>query len=262
MVCKEDLRRSDRVSLELPIQVSGTDLTGREFCDRGRTIVVTRHGGKIQLSEKLVPDQEIIVGSLETKCEAPARIVGILGDAKGGYLYGIVFLDEDADVWGIEFAARTEGEDAVGRTVPECSRRHAREVTYLDGIELEVLEVNCCITRQCKRCTDTSIWKKSFGEAPPAAIEVREKRRESRRKLRVKACVRRTEFGEDVVTRRDVSPSDLCFEGPTQYHAEQEIEIALPYTSKGGNIFLGARIVHIAHDVRTGLIISGAQYRR
>ena len=52
------IRRSDRVHLDLAIQISGTDNTGRGFVDAGQTLVLSLHGAKIVVGLKLTPDQE------------------------------------------------------------------------------------------------------------------------------------------------------------------------------------------------------------
>ena len=40
---------SDRLTLEIPIEVVGTDSLGAQFFDRTYTLVIGRHGGKIAL---------------------------------------------------------------------------------------------------------------------------------------------------------------------------------------------------------------------
>ena len=97
----KDARRSDRVPVELPIVVTGTDAMGAGFLEQTRTVMVGRHGAKILLIRMLVPDQEVNVRCLKTSRESDARIVGQLGSEGGGHFYGIELLDDDPNLWGI-----------------------------------------------------------------------------------------------------------------------------------------------------------------
>ena len=48
-------RRSDRVSLILLLQVSGTDINGQEFAEPSRTMQINRTGAVILLDRDLRP---------------------------------------------------------------------------------------------------------------------------------------------------------------------------------------------------------------
>ena len=73
-------RSSDRVSLELTIEILATDAAGREFFDEGRTILVSRHGAKILFGRKLVPHQEITIRCIDSGQEAVAVGVSVAVD--------------------------------------------------------------------------------------------------------------------------------------------------------------------------------------
>jgi PilZ domain len=264
----DQVRRSDRVSLTMPIEVTGANILGEVFLSEGRTELVARHGARIVLNQTLAPDQEITVRVKETGKESVARVVGRIAGGPKEYSYGISLLDADGNLWGIEFPPREESACAVGRTVLECMVCHTRELTYLDGFELEVLDANETLSRQCKRCADSTMWKKSFEGAPPgkspseAAKEgdIRERRRERRRELRVTACVRSRDLGEELVKVRNVSRNGLCFESLRGYENDLEIEVALPYSPGGGNIFLPARIVRVERPSREAAPLYGVAY--
>jgi PilZ domain-containing protein len=264
---KDTTRRSDRVSIELPIEVSGTDATGRMFLQAGKTVLINRHGAKILLPKVLVPDQEVSLRCKETKLEADGRIVGQIGEGPGGFFYGISFLNSESNPWGIEFPEMSAGADAVGRILLECVACHVREVAYLDDFELEVLEANQVISRSCKRCTDVSMWKKSFAEIPAeetvaAQEKKQEQRREPRRDMRVQACVRSFEFNEEVVMTQNISRSGLCFASRRPYRKGWDIEVAVPYSKGGGNIFMKAKIARIQEVKSEDITLYGAFYVR
>jgi PilZ domain len=276
-------RQGDRVSVVLSIQVAGTNLFGDVFLCEGRTELVSQHGAKILLRQKLSPDQEIMVRCLETGKEAAARVVGRINGKEKQNSYGITLLGSEGALWGISFPPRGDSAAAVGRTVLECLACNTRELAYLDGFELEVLESNGDLSRYCRRCRDATMWKKPFdsvspGPSPSAAVppspavapslstaapeKGEEKRREARRELRVVACIRSREFGEDLVSARNVSRSGVCFESRRAYEKDWKIEVAIPYSSGGGNIFLPAQIARIQPLAHDDLYLCGVEYVR
>ena len=263
---QSDLRRTERIAIDLPVEVSGTDGTGRVFLEEGSTVLISHHGAKISLPKILVPDQEIYVRCKQTGKEALARVVGALGDAPSGTYYGVTFLDKDSNPWGIEFPPLTEGADAVGRVLLECVACHTRQVSYLDEFELEVLEANSILSRHCSRCRDASVWKKSFEEVSLELIEEksgaakRDLRREPRRDLRIQACIRSARHGNDIVMTLNISRGGLCFESRQSYEKDAMVEVALPYSKGGGNIFVPAQIARRQHVPSQGTFLYGAFY--
>lgn len=275
---QERTRRSDRVTLELSIQVSGTDGLGRGFMEETQTLVLSRHGAKILLTRKLVPDQEINLHCHRTGKEADVRIVGQIGSGSEGHHYGVEFLDPDINLWDIEFPPLSESEKAVTRVLLECVRCHSRELTYLNEFEAEVFEANRCLSRPCKRCTDTSLWKASLAQAPseqiPLPVEVkpapeppaaeptrtRNERKEVRVSLKISACIRHAQLGEEVVITENVSRGGLRFKSPKGYTVGSVTEVAVPYSRGSGNIFTPARIEHAEQLPAEGLTLYGVAY--
>lgn len=273
------VRQSERVSLVLTIQVTGTGFFGDAFQCEGSTDVVSQHGARIRLVQKLAPNQEITISCVETGKKAVARVVTSLNGKTGGKskenVYGVALLDAQAHPWGIDFPPRGDSAGAVGRIVLECTVCHTRELAYLDGFELEVLESNETVARFCKHCLDTSVWKKSFEPLPavPPSHDVvqksgngngngQERRRQVRHNVRVIACIRNTQFGEELVKVRNVSRSGLCFEGRRDYEKGSEIQVAIPYASGGGNIFVPAKIARLQPVSSSSLKLYGVEYVR
>jgi PilZ domain len=265
---KEVVRGSDRISLRMGLVVSGTDAMGTVFVVEGKTILLSRHGAKIMLPRKLAPHQEINIHCVDTGKEADGRVVGQIGQEEGGYYYGVAFINPEAKVWGIEFPPLDEGAQAVGRVILECGGCHVRELTYLDESELEVLENNKSLALYCKRCTDFSVFKRaavdpSAIEAMPtvaAPAQIQDLRRERRRDVRVITCVRSVDFGDDIVRSRNASRGGLCFESARHYSKDIKVEVAIPYTPGGGNIFMTGRIVRIQHVPGGEVTLYGVSY--
>lgn len=264
--------KSDRISVEMAIVVAGNDLMGTAFMVDGKTILVSRQGANITLARKLAPQQEITLRCVETSKEVEAQVVGQIAQAENDYSYSIEFLSPDTSLWGIEFPPIAEGEEAVGRVVLECASCHNRELTYLNESQLEVLETSNSLARHCKRCADYTVWKKSTvdvtsteavvpASAPaPAAKRTENLRREHRREVRVTTCIRSNEYNDDIVRSRNASRGGLCFESTRVYANGWKIEVAIPYTPGGANIFLSAQIVRVQAAPRGELSVYGVAY--
>ena len=246
----ETRRRSVRVYRELAIRVSGTDGKGQMFVEETCTLVLSQHGAKILLTRTLLPDQEISVRCLERGKELLARVVGRIGGDEEGSYYGIELLEPEADIWGIEFPSPDEAELAVGRVLLECVSCHAQELTYLDEFALEVLLANQRLSRPCKRCAETSLWQEVAAQEgletslPALERRTRNDRRHVRLDLKVKACIRHPQVGEEVVPTINVSRGGFRFACRARYPVGSLIEAALPFTRDAANIFAPGRIVY------------------
>jgi hypothetical protein len=268
-------RRSDRVVIELPIVVTGTDCMGDMFLEQSSTVVVGRHGAKIVLTRKLAPEQEINIRCHATGRESDVRVVGQIGTTpEGTSYYGVALLDPDIDLWGIEFPAAEEAEGAVGRVLLECVRCHTRELVYLYEFEAEVLEANRSVSRYCRKCTDATVWREvtlpageelpreaAVGEPfAPAAKRTKNDRKHVRLDLKVNVCIRDPMYGEEVVVTENVSRGGFRFRSKKHYAEGWLIEAALPYTPGGPNIFAPARIMYTEELGTSGESVYGVAY--
>ncbi len=260
-------RRSERVWTLLTIGIAGEDGTGRAFVEEARTAAVSRHGAMIVTDRKLFPNQEISVRCVRTGKEASARVVGTIRREPAQSFYGIELQGDAAGFWGIEFPPPGDPETTVGRILLQCGVCKTQEVTYLNDFELEVLEANESLSRRCRRCGDATTWKKigvGVAQAPAAAKPGRtgsEMRKEPRRELRVAACIRCHQFGtEDLVDTRNVSRGGLCFASTRVYAPGWSVEVAVPYSSGGGNIFLAGRIARAQYLPNEKVKLYGVAY--
>jgi hypothetical protein len=220
------------------------------FVEETCTLVLGRHGAKILLTRTLLPDQEISIRCLETGKESLARVVGRIGGDEEGSYYGIELLEPEAGIWGIEFPAADEAELAVGRVLLECVSCHAQELAYLDEFALEVLLANQRLSRPCKRCAETSLWKEVPAQGGPEAPlgapkpRTRNDRRHVRVGLKVKACIRHPQVGEEVVPTINVSRGGFRFASRARYPIGSLLDAALPFTRDAANIYAPGRIVY------------------
>ena len=117
------------------------------------TLLVSRNGGVLRLTEKLFPGQEI---TLHRQLEGDqsksvrARIMAEIDREGEGFLYAIAILEPRVDFWDIEFPAVHKSEEALARMLMECSFCQRREVVYLNEMELKSFEIRRCIARLCR----------------------------------------------------------------------------------------------------------------
>ncbi len=256
-------RQTDRISLAVPIRVSGKTHRGEKFDLEGRTIVLSRDGASIILKQQLVPDQEIRIRNVPTRKEAVFRVVGTIGGQSEGSVYGVAQVEPMADFWGIAFPPMSDSKRVVGRLLMECSVCNSRDVVYLNEIEVQVFQANQALSRPCGGCAQSTVWKGVPSGVPnpqtakpggdkaatdtgvmpqPATVG---RRRNTRVNTRLMACIRQAGFGDEVVMTENVSRGGLCFRSSKGYLSGTPIEVSVPYSTGGANIFISARIAHV-----------------
>src|SRR5438045_5656112 len=204
----EGLRKSDRVSLRLPIEASWFSPAGLAVTQPTQTLRVSRHGGVLRVAEKLTTGQELTLRRLHDSDgwkSTRARVLAEFDRDADGFLYAFVLLEPRDDFWGIDFRAPHTAEDALARLLMECSFCQRREVVYLNELQLKSFEVRKCVARLCTHCDAPSIWIEAQSTArqdgitpkPPAEERVNPHRKKNRVKARVLACLRRRGVQEE-----------------------------------------------------------------
>lgn len=277
-------RRSDRVSLTLLLDASGTDLQGLEFKAPARTLMISRSGAIIVLDRALKPNQEIHIqrrAPKEAHRQARARVVREAGRARDGFLYGIEIIDATDDPWAVEFPESTNDSDAFAKMLLQCSYCGSREVIHVNQMELSAFEANRGIARHCKTCLVPSFWtlaphedekklakraarkaRASETETTGTAEEEKRKRQRVRLQTRLTACVRHNGGEDELAVCEDISPIGLCFRSKRRYEPNAVIDIAVPYSPESANIFLPARVIYSEEVPKAGMFRHGTEYRR
>jgi hypothetical protein len=248
-------RSSERVKVEIPIQLIGSDATGQHFFEQGVTTIITRRGAAIRLTRKLAQDQELIIRNMNTNKDAEARLVGMISQHESEVVYGMALLDPNSDLWDVQFTESFSSDEVVLPTPLRCGECEKHEVIYLrnSDIELQVFEANKSIQRFCRSCSATTAWKTNIERDFPDSILPKNraaKKLERRDCLRVttkmSACIRRGGLPDEVVACMDISRGGVSFISSRPYRKQLEIQIAVPYMPNGsGNIFVPGRIVHV-----------------
>lgn len=270
----EAIRQSDRITLRLQVEACWHGSDGVAVQRPAQTLLVSRNGGVIRLSEKLFVGQEL---TLTRKLEGDdlktvrARIVAEIDREQDGFLYAISILEPRNDFWEIEFPPPQQGEEALARLLMECSFCQRREVAYLNEMELKSFEIRRCVARVCKHCDAPSIWVEAQAdvrvqEVLPARAALEERllprRNRTRVRARVLACIRQRGFQEEVVVCEDLSKGGISFRSRNKYPEGTRMEVAVPYTPGAGAIFVPIRIVFSQPITTAGLVRHGAAYLR
>jgi hypothetical protein len=254
---KAGKRTSHRVHYTVHLRVSGKDNSRRSFNESARTEIITRDGGMIITAATLTTGNEIKVQFGDKT--AVARVVGLVGVRGEEMAYGIMFTSApEEEFWGVHFPALRE-DHGVGRTVLECARCLVRRVFELSEIEMMVLESLKVVSLACPHCADETLWQlpATLVEVELVEAELSIPRAKStpmprtgndRKHARIamkntKACIRRRGAKEEVVEVLDVSRGGMRFRTFIEYPLHADLEVAVPYTEGGLNVFIPARIV-------------------
>jgi hypothetical protein len=165
---QDGTRRSGRIPKQIAITLIGSDMEGRVFSERTKTVVLSRHGAGIISSYKLSPEQELVIRSEESRKEIEARVVGQIGSDRDTHIYGIAFLDRATNFWGIDFPGLSETEKRASQTLLECSSCHARETADHSDLAGDVMAINESIVRYCQKCGSSTLWKQPVPGSLPA----------------------------------------------------------------------------------------------
>lgn len=277
-------RGSDRISLTVLLETSGTDSHGNEFKEPAKTLMVSRNGAMIISNRELKPEQHIHIqrrAPAEAHRQSRARVVNQMGRQRDGFLYSVEILDADVDMWGVEFPPESANVEAVAKMLLECTYCHLREVTYLNEMELRAFEINRGIARHCNQCNVPSIWiqvpheeekkpssRSSKAKRPPESTDSKPIDAEQRERQRVRlqtrltACIRQRGEDDELAVCEDISPIGMCFRSKRRFDVNTPIEVAVPYSPDSANIFLPARVVYSEELPKAGLFRHGTEYRR
>ena len=159
------VRRSGRISREIPIILSGGDAAGRQFSERTRTLLLSLHGASVICHHKLIPEQEAYLRVVSNNRETEVRICGQIGERDDGYIYGIAFAHPEVDFWRIEFPPAEALPSELIPVTLECSGCRRRVSLQFDTTEMDVYVVNEGMLRYCSQCSLSTVWKITTGKA-------------------------------------------------------------------------------------------------
>lgn len=163
------MRRSGRISKEVPIVLMGTDETGRIFSEETTTVVLSRHGAGILSRYTLAAEEMLTLRIGEPSCEADVRLVGRIGETDLGHIYGVEFLNSSFNYWGIEFPPAEECPGTADVWL-ECTLCRDRRKVEPSEIERDVFLTTEKVFRFCERCGQTTPWRRAAEAPAPAPL--------------------------------------------------------------------------------------------
>lgn len=254
-------RQSDRIRYAYSIRILATDSSGLVVEEGARTDVITRDGGMLVTHLSLSTGVRILIKRGERQVEA--RIVGQCGIRNEENLFGFQFADPSLqDFWDVKFPPLVP-DSVVGRAVLQCSRCSRQEVLHLGETEMMVRESMQMIPHHCEHCDSETLWVEPqvVGEkgviigsgsyevqssAPPRRQKTINDRKYARISMKnAKACLHRPGFADDIVSVIDISRGGIRFLSLVDYQPNTRLEVAVPYTSGGANVFTPARVARV-----------------
>lgn len=110
-------RRSQRMFHKMRLQALGRSHDGRKFREICETLVVSAHGGLLNLSHEVDNGEMLVLVNPETQEEQECRIVYLGETGRRGTRVGVEFLTPAPHFWGIDFEARpSNGSDGAETT--------------------------------------------------------------------------------------------------------------------------------------------------
>jgi hypothetical protein len=258
---EERKRRTERVLLQIPIEVKGTDAEGKPFTEKTHTLVINRHGARIALQAPLKPEARITITNRQSAMSYPFRVVGRTGKSLGeGPEWGVECLEPGVNFWGISFPdkvaapAAQEGIDAL----VECAVCRFRELAQLTLEEYRSVITQGAVRRDCPECGMITQWEFGFAEgeseeaipvqpsgpasAPPAAGGA-ERRRAKRLTIKLPVRIRLQDGSEEVARTENLSKTGVCFNSSLMIRPEDRVFLTVGYTPGGSEEEVAARLV-------------------
>jgi hypothetical protein len=100
--CKER-RRTQRVSLTVPLVLNGQNEDSEKFSIRAKTNAVSQHGAQIETEHPLVVGQVLLLINENSARKVEARVVSIQHRRDCKTYIGVEFLSTDINFWNMTF---------------------------------------------------------------------------------------------------------------------------------------------------------------
>lgn len=250
----KNLRRSERVFVNLRVRISAAEERGDDFLGEGQTLDVSHDGASIMVDRDLSIGQTIKIRRVGVNKEALGQVVGSYKDhGSNSRVFGIVLKDNNVNLWDIVFPTAANLDKAVLRALLRCVACGRLEVSYLNEFESDLFLNHHSVPRLCGQCGGWTTWIRPYGQIPmgpdgageSSVLDSMAQNHRSHERLRTETvgCIRNSALGNDVVLVSDLGRGGLSFFSTNVYSEGATLEMAIPYTSKAPNIFSLVRIV-------------------
>jgi hypothetical protein len=96
-------RRSERVVLRVPLQLSARMPDGRRICIETYTLVVNAHGGLLDVGMEMLARQQVLLSNTRTEKVATAKVVRVEGLQDGRFSVAFEFEFPAPSFWPVIF---------------------------------------------------------------------------------------------------------------------------------------------------------------
>jgi hypothetical protein len=254
-------RRSDRLSITLPVSVSGRDAAGTPFAEDATTVTVSQHGAAIALKTEIAPGQDVIIRRHRNPLhrEAKCRVLGQIGKQPGRQIFKVAFQESAVGFWDVYFPPLPSDADTVGRALLGCTVCGTRKIVHLDPEELAVFNAHRQLSLSCHKCGKSTTWlelrqetakQPELGAANPVRLAaapppLAENQRKHRRvAVEIPVCIRQAGSDDEVTTSSDISHGGMRLTSSRHYCTGSYIKVAVPYSPTAVNVFVDALVVH------------------
>jgi len=96
-------RRSQRLFAEVPVSVAGELWNHEPFVEETRTLVISAHGGLVEMKTVVQPGQKVVVQNLRTKEAQESRVVLSTPAENGKNNVAVEFTSPSPTFWRVSF---------------------------------------------------------------------------------------------------------------------------------------------------------------
>ena len=96
-------RRSERVVLRVPLQLSMFTPDGKRINIEAQSLVVNAHGGLLDVGMKMFAGQQIRLRNLKTTLVATGRVLRVEGSEEGRFAVAFEFESPVSNFWPVSF---------------------------------------------------------------------------------------------------------------------------------------------------------------
>lgn len=268
-------RRSERLLITVPIRVEGSNPRGEKFSESTRTLIINRHGARIQLKHPVAPGSVLRITNLVADRGGEFRVVGPTRPlTEAGGEWGVECKEESRNIWGIDFPP-SQDQESLCSGLLECRKCHRTALTPLSLVEYDVLSTAGLLTRQCEACAQATTWgyseqqigmsdlspepESAAGESGAAGANRRVHKRVA---LKLPVRVRNYYGSMDFAKTENVSKGGLCFISDKSYEIGEGVQVICPYDPTGHGIEIRGRVVRRYGEMGGGRRIYGIRYEK
>jgi hypothetical protein len=99
----ESRRRSERVLLRMPLQLSAKMPDGKRISIEAHTLVVNAHGGLLDVGMEMLRGQQVILGNARTERVATGKVLRVEGSEQGRFSVAFEFEFPSPSFWPVSF---------------------------------------------------------------------------------------------------------------------------------------------------------------